>query len=335
MIKDIIPNLSLRFDKLINNETDTVYLSGSRFEGFGNQNSDIDVFIVSDMMPNLPDFGNNIILPANDQINIDIEIYSHKKIREIISSVNNSIGDNEKIKALRKKDLDLYYRTLIGQPEINPNVFYSIRALLRKELVSKVLANYNGIMCQQLITKAIGSLNVKDLISAYFFIREALECALDSYLALNGECYVGPKWRFEKIRRRFGEKCNLYNKALKLRSLGTLDIRSYTQECVAFCSELGMDRFPKLDHYEPRYTRSANVKVISVVGHAFAIHNEAFVYQLSDFASNLLMTIDEKLSESELADKIVKHSHLSKMDLCALTNSCLDTLLLYGLVNEV
>ena len=328
MINKLLADLDIRFNQVIDIEKDTVFVSGSVIEGFGNDKSDLDIYIISDNQS-----VQQVFIPIDLGKKIDIVILTHEEIQEIGSKINQTSPNSyDEVYLVSSDYLIHYYFTAIAEPIVNPKILYSLQSDFRKEIVARLLESYYGLWCQKTLAQANFALQENDLEAAYFSVQIAIGFAIDSFLAAHGESYPRRKFRFDKIARAFGKSSDIFCKAWKLRSLGKTDFMSYIQDGKQFCSELGMDRFPKTNIDTLRFRREPNVRMIDVIDHFYLVYKQEYIYNLSAQAGYLWSIIDGKRTKDELASHLAKKFDLESEHATSLASECLWTLQMHGLV---
>lgn len=331
-VNKVITDIGMKFDQIINPEIDTVFTSGSQFEGFGNETSDIDLFIISNASPDAP---SEVNFTTNFGFYVDVTFYKHEYVKNLISSINNtSPNDFDKIRSFSNTHLDQYYRIVIAEPIINPDIFNSIRAGCTKETLGKIYEVHSGLACQSALARTELWLQEHNEEAAYFSVIEAIGFALDSMLTIHGEAYVSPSWRFEKLARAFGRTSDLYCKAWKFKSLGDNNIHSFISECKEFCRELGMDRFPQTLAKVPKYKQVANTDLMEAGHHCYLIRDKTYIYDLNNQTRFLWSVLKNPCTEKELSSHISKELNLNSESAASLTSDCLKTLQMYNLVRQ-
>lgn len=330
----VINNHGFKFEGIIDPEQDIVFISGSRMEGFGNASSDIDLFVVSNF--NSPTIY-PIITPSDEGYYIDVEVHSFDEISNLYSKVNRASlsNDMDDVLSLNFEDLDLYYRTIIGRPFINPNGYNDLKSKFRKETLSKVYEIRSALESQRELMASEMELLTNGAEAAYFPAQHAVKHAINSYLSAHGECYVSTKWQFEKIARAFGRTSTFYKEAWELQSLGSLDFISYVNAAKNFCSKLGMDRFPKLTTKRVKYiSKNPEVYEIETIDHFYLIH-DPYVYQLNQQAHYLWSLINDNLDNEGICSIFCKTYNVSRDLAIKFTEKTLNMFLAFGLVKLI
>jgi hypothetical protein len=100
-------------------------------------------------------------------------------------------------------------------------------------------------------------------------------------MACHGEAYPNLKWRFEKVRRRFGVESALYERAWDLKAPGERGIPAYIDAVDAFCRDLGMDHYAAWGPDQMRLGQARDTAVFRVAGRHYVVQNRSYVYELN------------------------------------------------------
>ena len=204
-LKSVYVNLREVMD--LNN--DIAYISGSVVEGFGNTTSDVDIYIVTGRADV---YETKYVNSAKDgNYYVELNVFSKEQARQICDKINNTtLDDDQEIFNLSEKELEFYYRAAIGIPLFNLSAFNEFCSEFDKEKVNAIyerVHKWNAIKELYFVTlrKQNGEIEL-----AYFHAQKAIEHALDSYLAKNGEGYCTGKYRFLKLKRLLEVKSDIY-----------------------------------------------------------------------------------------------------------------------------
>lgn len=220
---------------------DVLYVSGSTLEGFGNPRSDLDLFLLTHSVENfmgrsrdaVTRFGGKgpglIVLPGNpSERTYDIEIHSFTSLERIIRKLaddNDALESMDAAYALALSDLNFLHRLRIGVALYGAETLDALRARVPFERLRSVLAARRLTEYDKAVEDALGALEGRQLETAVWNARHALECAFDAYLASRGETYVSPKWKFEKARRLLGTEHPLFQQFWTFECNGPLEDR--------------------------------------------------------------------------------------------------------------
>lgn len=181
----------------------TMFLSGSQFDGFGHNQSDIDLFIVSKTKQvDLGEFTFNIDYISDKRI--DVEYWSLDDINDLIEKLNGYMDGERGPHAqpyISLKARDLLHRMSIGEAIFGFDEFNDLKRRLNLRALSEI--NYwlyytNYIGAQE---DAVGLIESGDIESAHIACRITLESAFDCLTCFSGDNNLGEKWRFRRLRR--------------------------------------------------------------------------------------------------------------------------------------
>lgn len=216
MLKDIIGHSDFIISQLdsIDLKNDMVYLGGSITEGFGNQKSDIDVFVICNEV-NIDkeknknnsllfdeDCGKWILNIIHDNIRYDFEFITWKYFSDIVSRLNNlNFNTNNYINGLSEREIDFIHRFKHAIPILNEQKFSTEKEKLNFDNLNKYIVADSSILYSSLVEDVQGAYLSKDFGSAFFMVRNLIDQAINMFLASNGETNPSKKWTYRKLKR--------------------------------------------------------------------------------------------------------------------------------------
>lgn len=193
---DAIDEIS-RFATTLDEGTSLV-ATGSLVEGFGNANSDIDLYVVQDeARPSVP-----TSVGIRQSRYIDCEHVTLASLRQLAERIADL--DRSTVLGYTMRELDRYYRLAIAIPVRTTASFDDTFALFDASRSRKALEIFARVYAYELHACSAVLLATGEERSARLFAREAALWAATERLAAQGEGYVGPKWVGEKAARRYG-----------------------------------------------------------------------------------------------------------------------------------
>lgn len=296
------------FKYIFNAQTDTMYYSGSKQDGFGDRYSDIDIYMLCEdnqipaddeiMLPILGvKFGYNIYNDEKLGYWVEMTPYSMSWARNTIRKINSiALDDYESISNLSYREYDMYYRLVIGTPIVNSKVFYDVQGKTSKEHICRVLSIRKGINAAKNFNYAKLLVGESEYEQAYYYAQAAVEYAIDHYLCNMGEGYPGGKVKFRKMERLWGKDSEFEKKATKMIGLGGRQFRDYCIEAFDFCEQCGISQFMDLP-----CTRISTVKYsingeihLFELGNKYCMHNGTEVFEIDSIAEVMLRTLQER-----------------------------------------
>ncbi|WP_439876909.1 nucleotidyltransferase domain-containing protein (plasmid) [Bacillus mycoides] len=201
----------LIIDNLLYDNVKYVYLAGSVMEGFGNETSDIDVYVIVDgdldveiskevkgrSLKDTNNFVNNFI---DNGIRYDYEYWSLSDWLNTINKLNNLIPEDPGfLKVLSTSDLDLLHRIKFAKPILNEECFLQNYSQINFENLEFYMASIKSEGYSNLLEDVEGALLSKDLKSAFIMVRLLLDETLSGFLAAHGETNPKHKWIYKKL----------------------------------------------------------------------------------------------------------------------------------------
>jgi len=189
----------------------TAYVAGSLVEGYGNTQSDLDLFVLFEGAPPAADGGAaaafdgagvyRVDLDYADGVRVDTECWPLPTVLDIARRLNDSSAEDwTRPVSLPEELFQLVHGIRIGLPVAAPEEFTRIQAAFDWDHVCLLryirhLALYTGTS-----EDAVGAVQAGDHATALLTSREALGAATDALLAASGSTNTKPKWRFTKLR---------------------------------------------------------------------------------------------------------------------------------------
>ncbi|HFQ7505611.1 TPA: hypothetical protein ACHS06_000214 [Streptococcus agalactiae] len=187
-----------------------VFAAGSVFEGFGNEQSDIDLFFVlnkdresfiRDFVKKNPDFAfykrrsKIILIIRYQEMDFDIEFHTVSQVLTDIEDVNNNaIGS-------RDFNFDFWHRIQYAQGLYNSENIDNLKGFLNYDMFKLIKPKYNQTYFYVNIVDVMGAYESQDFQTSYLIVRELLEETIVGYLSLYGETNPSKKWLIKKIQR--------------------------------------------------------------------------------------------------------------------------------------
>ncbi|MFL6130864.1 MAG: hypothetical protein ACJ73E_17590 [Mycobacteriales bacterium] len=190
----------------------TAYLAGSLVEGYGNTQSDLDLFVLFAGAPPAAAGGGaaaafdgagiyRVDLDYTDGVRVDTECWPLPAVLDVAKRLNESPADDWTAPVSLPEELfQLVHGIRIGMPVAAPAEFERVQAAFDWDHVCLLryirhMSVYTGSS-----EDAVGAVQAGDHGTALLTSREALGAAADALLAAAGSTNTKPKWRFTKLR---------------------------------------------------------------------------------------------------------------------------------------
>lgn len=228
-------------------DASTCFVSGSIVEGFGNAESDLDVFLVYDGEASgggaeYHRDTNTIAFEYLEGVRIDVERWSAANVRGVADRLGAcQIDDWDACLNVPVGDLQFAHRILVGWPLREAERFHELQALfdgehLARLIATRRLAEYHGVA-----EDASGAIKSQQHGAALLMARRALQLAVDVLVAAHGETNVKDKWRLFKLER-IGAP-DIVARYWSLETAGIEqrdDVFKYAKQCLSFAQTLVM-----------------------------------------------------------------------------------------------
>lgn len=302
-LDELMRGRDLSIDKLTGSEKDIIYISGSVAEGFGNSYSDIDVFVVyADKKPYMFP-----IIKFDSPVFIDYEIpQSFDEMRAVADTINSmNLEDSEAVSSVSGLTMDLYYRTLIGHPILNPAGFQALVEWFDRDRFARFYRVHADIAAAKQVSQALAwlALGYDDL--AIEFARVGYVWAFESLTARHGEAFPSKKWLFEKVKRAFGEDSLWYQRAWELKSPGNLTASAFVGAVKDLCDNLDIvlsSQPEKATYSQGRISLHKETQVHKVLGDSYVTYYKSAIFKLSDGGSALWEAFGKEASFQDAVD---------------------------------
>lgn len=298
--------------EIITGPEDVVFVSGSLVEGFGNENSDLDLFLVRKEGEATPDPRLVLATVGVEGAYVDYEVYNQANMAAISAAINGT--DVAGFRAVWETSLDridLYYRTAIAEPAYNAPGLRLLQRDFDREVAARLLAVWAGLRSAVKLQEARGSLDAGHARPALVAAQAAAAYACDSYLASEGEAYPNLKWRFEKIQRRFGRDSALYRRMWALKAPGTRGVTSYLDDVSAFCREMGVDRYAGWGPDSLLLSQGREACLFRIGARRLLVQNKALLFELDAFGAWLWGALGRPVTRPALVGRAARRWKLS------------------------
>ncbi|UZW14826.1 hypothetical protein OSC52_02980 [Clostridium pasteurianum] len=260
---------SFPISKIFIGNSGFMYLSGSIIEGFGNESSDVDLYIIynemdkKDIINQIPDFGNTISDECDEFIKyhfeydgkrFDCELWRIDQVIEIIEELNNikSLNDSGH-HIISTSKLEFLHRLKIGVSIYNSHNFNKIKKSVNFLYLNLYTVLQMMYMQDRILEDVQGALLSKDIGTSFFSAKKLLKYAIHSYLAYFGETNISEKWIYRKLKRYSYNYNNdeLLEKYLELQSTeyNELKAEDFVNRVISFCNKLNSNIYRKMESY--------------------------------------------------------------------------------------
>lgn len=268
-------------------DSDAAVLTGSRAEGFANENSDFDIYmLVANPESSFEAKRTSLI---DGFLYIQYECFSSERASALAQRVNDLFESNSEdaLSRLTLEELDRYYRTSIGIPltELGPQA--NLLSMYNKHTACQVFAAWTALRgrMQMALSRQMQVLGRAEQSS--LAARNCLEWALDSWLARHGEGFPSRKWRFQKFKRSMGRESDVYSRAWELKNIGRHDPITYTEKALGLAEEMGLrtEGLPNLLDIAPR--PKSDVATFTIRSQRYIMKNRMRLYALGSISSQV------------------------------------------------
>lgn len=193
-------------------EAVTAYVAGSLVEGYGNGQSDLDLFVLFAGAPPAAGDGGaaaafdgagvyRVELDYLDGVRVDTECWPVPAVLDVAKRLNDSPAEDWTAPVSLPEELfQLAHGIRIGMPVAAPAEFERMRTAFDWDHVCLLRYIRHMSLYTGSSEDAVGAVQAGDHETALLTSREALGAAADALLAASGSTNTKPKWRFTKLR---------------------------------------------------------------------------------------------------------------------------------------
>jgi hypothetical protein len=321
-------------EEIISSPDDIVFVSGSLVEGFGNENSDLDLFLVRAEGERTEDPRLVLSTVGVEGAYVDYEVYNQANMAAIAARINGTaVDDLRSVWELPLDRIDLYYRTAVAQAAHNEPALKLLQRDFDREVAARVLRVWTALRSAWKLNDARESLDEGLVQPALVSAQAAAAYAADSYLATQGEAYPNLKWRYEKIARRFGRDSALYRRLWALKSPGDRDPAAYLDEVAGFCTEMGVTEY-EWSTDSLLLSQARDVRLFSVGRRRLLVQNKTLLFELNPMAVSVWKALAKAQTRPQLVEATARRWKLTYGAARSEVNALLRTWRRYRLVRE-
>jgi hypothetical protein len=226
-------------------ETFTIFLSGSVLEGYGNTESDLDVFIIySDQVPSqgvtYTRESYDISFEYISNWRLDVESWAKEQVFSVAQRLDRcSSEDRNACINVAFSDIQMAHRVCVGVPIRHPECFERLREAFDFEHLSHIIMTRCLVFCDGTTEDAAGAIDSEQHGAALLTSRQSVQLAIDALLAAHGETNPKDKWRFFKLEK-LGDPTLLERYwALETSNISHQDdVLEYAKECLTFANQI-------------------------------------------------------------------------------------------------
>jgi len=293
--------------EIITGSEDIVFVSGSLVEGFGNENSDLDLFLVRAEGEATPDPRLVLATVGVEGAYVDYEVYNQANMAAVAAAINSvDVSNFRAVWETSLDRLDLYYRTAVAEPAYNPEALRSLQTAFDRETAARLLHAWAGLRSVIKLQESQQSLDAGQAQQAVVTAQAAAAYACDSYLAWVGEAYPNLKWRYEKIARQFGADSTLYRRMWALKSPGTRRVTAYLADVAAFCDEMGMGAYGGWSTDQLLLSQARDVRLFSIGQRRILVQNKTMAFELGAQATAAWRALRRPLTRPSLIERMTR-----------------------------
>ncbi|MEV0134021.1 hypothetical protein AB0H83_36850 [Dactylosporangium sp. NPDC050688] len=175
----------------------SAFITGSLVEGFGNEHSDIDLYVVRDERP-----AQAVAIGIRPTRYVDCEYFDLRGLEALATRLMNAGWPQ--VDSLRQRDIDRHYRLSVGVPLRVTDGCRPVLARFDADVARTAYARFTLARAHASLGSAAFRLSKGHDRPARMMLRDAAAWLGNSELALEGEGYPSWKWLGEKAARRYG-----------------------------------------------------------------------------------------------------------------------------------
>ncbi len=298
--------------EIITGPEDVAFVSGSLVEGFGNENSDLDLFLVRAEGERTEDPRLVLATVGIEGTYVDYEVYNQANMAAISARINGTdLADLRSVWELPLDRIDLYYRTAVAEAAYNAPGLELLQRDFDREVSARLLSVWTALRSVWKLQEAGESLEAGFAREALVSAQAAVGYAADSYLARQGEAYPNLKWRYEKVVRRFGRESALFRRLWGLKSPGGRGVTAYLADVGAFCGEMGVSGY-KWGTDVLLLSQGREVRLFPVGRRQLLVQNKTLIFELNPLAAFVWKTLRRPLTRPQLVERVAQRWSLTQ-----------------------
>ncbi|MBW5248093.1 hypothetical protein JGS39_03465 [Streptomyces sp. P01-B04] len=196
--------------------------TGSLIEGFGNSNSDIDLYVIQ---PSGSTATKPIAIGIRDSRYVDVEYLNLAALHKLADAFRDTTPD-EAPQALTLRDFDRYYRLSVAARLKVTDEAEAVLDRCSAERSAALFARWSLAQAAAYLARATVAGALREVPRAVILARQAAVWRATSQLADEGEAYPRLKWVTVKAARRFGADTPGYRSCLQGHDLTPADLES-------------------------------------------------------------------------------------------------------------
>lgn len=227
----------------------TIFLSGSVIEGYGNAESDIDVFVIypTDIPSQRIDLAwdtNVISLEYIANRRVDIEHWAKQQAFSVAQRLQDcppGLDHWSECVKVTQNDIEFAHSVRIGVPLRHKEHFEQLRAAFDYTHLSRILLTRYVYYYGCALEDASGAIASKQHGAALITSRSTLQYAVDAFLAGKGETNTKDKWRFFKLEKVEDPILMEQYWALETPQISNRDdVLRHAEQCLRFANSLAL-----------------------------------------------------------------------------------------------
>lgn len=239
-------------DKIQNDNTISAWISGSLVEGFGNEGSDLDVFVAVKDIEQETEYVNEskvnkVDVKIEERRRVDYEYWPIRAIEEIAEKLNGIKINDENVNildSLNSKEVDFIQRIKIGKAIYKKKRYEEIKELFNYEIFRNYLVQNRILYVDDSFDDAVGMMQSGDLECAVLRARYTVELSIEALLLFNGDTNDKFKYIPKKLEKLVSRERNMkwiYDKYWKFEKRipdGKENKKDYIKEALNFSSRI-------------------------------------------------------------------------------------------------
>lgn len=222
------------------------YISGSLIENYGNENSDVDIFIITKNNEKVlfkyenPEMflefeTHSIHTTQIDGIRFDVEFYNIEEFERIIKKNNAITYENGVLNPwLLENEYDMLHRFKVSIPLSNNDLYNQYISKINYDNFEKFNILRNLTEFGGLLDDLEGALKSNDYLTAYQMFNILFDNCIESYIASHNITNPKKKWIMKKMKDLKFKEYTLIDLYLGFKKIEIEDIKNQTNNFVFY-----------------------------------------------------------------------------------------------------
>jgi len=222
------------------------YISGSLIEGYGNENSDVDIFVITKnkeevlLKEEVPEMffsldTHSIHTKQMENIRFDTEFYNVDEFEKIIFKSNSITYENGVVSPwLLENEYDMLHRFKVSVPLTNHDIYHDYFSKVNFNNFEKFNILQHTTEFGGLLDDLEGALKSKDYLTAYQMFSILFDNCIESFISSKNITNPKKKWIMKKMKDLYFQNNSLVDIYLDFKKIDIKDIENQSEKFIFY-----------------------------------------------------------------------------------------------------